>query len=100
MRRLAHAALVLAGVLAVAWALTLGATPTITCRDVVMAPGDTCANARGTRSQTYAERWDAAQGARPVVGVLGVVVAGFGAALYAAERRGERARQGSSDIGP
>ncbi|WP_300079663.1 hypothetical protein [Propioniciclava sp.] len=103
MRRSAHAALVLAGILAVVWALTWGAHPTITCRDVVMGPGDTCANAAGTRTQTYEERLDAAQQARPVVGIVGVLVAGFATALYLAERRRSAAgvgRQARSDIGP
>lgn len=109
MRRLAHAGLVLAGVLAVVWALTWGAHPTITCRDVVMGPGDTCVNADGSRTQTYEERRDAAERARPVVGGVGVLLAGFGAALYVAERSGAtsgsvKARAGevqaSNDIGP
>ncbi len=90
MRRLAdHLALALVGLAAVIWALTLGADPTIRCREVVMHPGDTCANAQGTRVQTYQERFDAAQQARPVVGGVGVLVGGFGAALAVAEfRRG------------
>lgn len=90
MRRLwAHVAMVVVGVLAVLWALTLGAHPTITCRDHVMQPGDVCVNAQGTRQQTYEERWDAAMDARPVVGGVGVLLAGFGAALAASEvRRG------------
>ena len=93
MRRVwAHAALAIVGAAAVIWALTLGANPTITCGDVVMAPGDVCVNAQGTRQQTYAERVDAAQQARPVIVGVGLLVAGFGAVLGVAELR----RAGSS----
>lgn len=86
-RLLLHAALVVLGLLGVVWALTLGADPVITCRDAVMRPGDVCANAEGTSSQTYQQRWDAAQGARPVVAGVGLVVAGFGVVLLRAEWR-------------
>lgn len=89
MRRLwAHVALALVGLLAAGWALTLSAQPTIMCRDDVMAPGDVCSNAEGTRVQTYEERWQAAQSARPVVGGVGAAVAVFGSALAAAELAG------------
>lgn len=99
-----HAALALLGLLGVLWALTLGANPVITCHEVVMRPGDVCANADGTRTQTYQERWDAAQGARPVVGGVGLVVAGFGVALLRAEWRAGRPvpppQDAASGIGP
>ncbi len=88
----AHVALAVVGAAALVWALTLGANPTITCRDVVMGPGDTCANAEGTRTQTYEERYVAAQQARPVVGGVGALVGAFGVALAVAEVR----RAGSS----
>lgn len=87
-----HLVLVVVGLGAVVWVLTLGAQPTITCRDVVMAPGDVCANAQGTRVQTYQERLDAARDARPVIGGAGLALAGFGAHLCVAELR----RAGSS----
>ena len=83
-----HLALAAVGLVGLVWALTVAANPVITCREVVMRPGDVCANAEGTRSQTYAERWDAAQQARPVIGVMGLVVAGFGAALAVQDVRG------------
>ena len=76
-----HLALAAAGLVGVVWALTVAANPVITCREVAMQPGDLCANADGSRTQTYAERFDAAQQARPVIGVVGLVVAGFGVAL-------------------
>lgn len=88
----AHVALLVVGLGAVVWALTLSAEPTIRCRDAVMAPGDVCANADGDRVQTYEERLAAAQQARPVVGAVGAVVVAFGAGLVVAEVR----RAGSS----
>ncbi len=90
-RRLwAHLALLAAGAVAVLWALTVMANPVITCREVVLHPGDVCRNAAGTKVQTYEERLKAAQDARPVVGGVGLLVAGFGAALAAAEWRAPR----------
>lgn len=91
MRRLwAHLALALVGVLAVGWALTASAQPTLMCREVVMAPGDVCVNAEGSREQTYEERWAAAQSARPIVGAVGLAAAAFGLTLAAADRRQAR----------
>ena len=86
-RRWAHLALAAAGLAAVLWAVLLSANPTIWCRDQVMRPGEVCSNAQGTKVQTYEERFSAAQWARPVVGVVGAVVAGFGIALYRGSRR-------------
>lgn len=83
---------------AVLWAVLLSANPTIWCRDQVMQPGEVCTNAQGTRVQTYEERWNAAQWARPVVAVVGSAVAGFGLVLY---RGGRRTDQSASRlIGP
>lgn len=86
-RQWAHLTLAAAGVVAVLWAVVLGANPTIWCRDQVMRPGQTCTNADGNKVQTYEERFSAAQWARPVVGVVGLAVAGFGVALYRGGRR-------------
>lgn len=91
-RILRHLVLVVVGLGAVVWVLTFGAHPTITCRDVVMAPGDVCSNAQGTQVQTYQQRLDAARDARPVIAGAGLAVAGFGAHLCVAELR----RAGSS----
>ncbi len=89
-RLLLHVVLGVLGLLGPVWALTLGAHPVVMCHDVVMAPGDVCANAEGTRVQTYQERWDAAQQARPVVGVVGAVVAVFAGGWVGAELRASR----------
>lgn len=90
-RRWAHLALAAAGVAAVLWAVVLAANPTIWCREQVMHPGEVCSNAQGTKVQTYEERYAVAQWARPVVGVVGAVVAGFGLMLYRGSRRPEPA---------
>lgn len=92
----AHVGLAVVGVAAVLWALTLGAHPTIECRGVEMRPGDVCANAEGTRVQTYEERMTAHQQARPVVGGVGGVLAAFGVGLAVAQRRDVVRGSGSS----
>lgn len=97
----AQAALAVVGLAAVLWAVWWSANPTIACRELAMRPGDVCANAQGTKTQTYEERFTAAQGARPIVGVVGVLIVGFAGALYATGRRdAARGAQESSDIGP
>lgn len=97
-RQLAHALLALVGVLAVVWVFTLGADPVVECRGVVMSPGDVCLNADGGRQQTYEQRYEAAQSARPVVGVVGAGVAVFGLVLLVMERR--RPAEGAADVAP
>lgn len=97
----AQALLAAAGLAAVLWAVWWSANPEILCREVVMRPGEVCANAQGTKTQTYEERYAAAQGARPIVGVVGVLVIGFAVVLYrTAGRDASAAAQDSSDIGP
>lgn len=89
MRRLWwHVALAAVGLVGMVWALTVAADPVITCRDVVMHPGDVCANAEGTRTQTWDERYAATQQARPVIGAMGLVVAAFGVVLAVQDVRG------------
>lgn len=87
----AHLALAAVGLAAVLWAVLLAANPTIWCREQVMHPGEVCTNADGARVQTYEERYAAAQWARPVVGAVGVAMAGFGFVLYRGSRRGQTA---------
>ncbi len=95
--RWAQLALGLAGLAALAWAVVIAANPVITCREQVMAPGQTCANADGTKTQTYEQRFQASQAARPVIGTLGAATVLFAWTLH----RGVRRRaQDSSDIGP
>lgn len=100
-RRLAHAFLALAGVALVVWAFLF--TPTVTCRGVVMGPGDVCAKntfseLNSSAVQSYEQRLQAAQQSQPVLVGLGVVVALFGSALLLLDLR--KAQASSSDIGP
>ncbi|MDO5533609.1 MAG: hypothetical protein Q4F65_03020 [Propionibacteriaceae bacterium] len=82
-----HLALAIAGVAVVIWAVVNAVSPSISCRGVPMGPGDTCRNAEGTKVQTYEDRLEAVTFSTPVMIGTGVVVAGFGAALFVAERR-------------
>jgi len=85
--RLAHVVLLLAGLVALVYALTLGGSPDLRCHDEVMRPGSVCVKADGSAGQTYEERLATRRSARPVVAGLGVLVAGFGAALLVADLR-------------
>lgn len=87
-----------AGLLAVVWVFTFGADPDITCRGVVLGPGDVCVNADGGREQTYEDRYAAAQDARPVVGVVGAAVAVFSCSLMVLERRRNRIPVSDGDV--
>lgn len=88
-RRLAHLLLALVGVLIVLYPFTLGAHPTPTCRGVQLQPGQTCSKADGSAQQTYEERLATAKNATPVIVGVGLLVAGFGTALFIGDvRRG------------
>ena len=84
-RRWAHLLLALVGLAAIGWAVIFGANPTVTCRDQVMQPGDVCTHAGDDKTQTYADRLAAAQAARPVMGVAGVLLVGFATYLWIGE---------------
>ena len=92
-RRVAHALVVVVGLLVLAYPLTVGADPDVTCRGAVMGPGDTCLKADGKNVQTYEERARAIDNARPVILVVGVLVAAFGAVLLTNEIRRPSARR-------
>mgnify|MGYP001432843949 FL=1 len=88
-RRIAHLLLALVGVLIVAYPFPLGANPTPTCRGVQLQPGQTCSKADGSAQQTYEERLATARNATPVIVGVGLLVAGFGTALFIGDvRRG------------
>lgn len=93
--RLAHVLLLLAGLAVLAYALTLGGSPELRCHDQVMRPGSVCVKADGSAGQTYEQRIATRRSAQPVVGGLGVLVAGFGASLLVADLR-RRPRTGSA----
>lgn len=91
-RLASHAAVVLAGLVALTWPVTFGAHPRIECRGVEMQAGDVCHKAEldGTdkgHTQTYEERLAAKKAANPVIAGVGVVVTGFAGWLLVADLR-------------
>ncbi len=84
-RWVVQAIVVVVGLGALVWAV-VAPIPPIRCHDQVMGPGDVCSYAsldgqdKG-RTQTYEQRVDTERSARPVVGVVGGAVAGFGGLL-------------------
>ncbi|HNV10037.1 MAG TPA: hypothetical protein PKN27_01710 [Propionibacteriaceae bacterium] len=100
-RRLAHAALALAGIGLLVWGLVFN--PRIACRGVQMYPGDVCtkntfSQLNSDQVQTYEQRLHAAQQSQPVLIGLGLVVAAFGIVLLVLDVR--RTQASSSAIGP
>ncbi len=94
--RVLHVLVLVAGLAAFGWALFAPLAP-IRCHDQIMGPGDVCAyaslnGADNGKTQTYASRLATQKSARPVVAVVGVLVAGFGGALlWSAIRRKDAA---------
>jgi hypothetical protein len=86
-RTVANLVLVVAGLLIMVYPLTVGAASELSCRGVVMQPGDACAKADGSSSQTYEQRARARRNAVPIIMVVGLGVAGFGLTLLIMERR-------------
>jgi hypothetical protein len=84
---LAHALVVVVGLVVLAYPFTLGAIPHPSCRGATMQPGDSCAKADNSGSQTYEQRARDARNARPVIAVGGALVAGFGVVLLVGELR-------------
>jgi hypothetical protein len=90
--RVLHVLVLVAGLGALAWAL-LAPIDQIRCHDQIMKPGDVCSysslnGADNGKTQTYEQRVATAKSARPVVAVVGVLVAGFGGLLlWSAVRR-------------
>lgn len=94
-RRVAHAVVIGVGLLIMAYPLTVGATPAISCRGVAMHPGDSCGKADGKAVQTYQERAATAAEAKPVIIVVGALLVAFGAMLLVSELRRGSARSAS-----
>ncbi len=88
--RIAHAAVIVVGLLVLAYPFTLGANPSLTCRGVPLQPGDVCVKADGSGVQTYEVRANAVRNARPVMVGVGVLVAGFGVVLLVSELKRRR----------
>lgn len=95
--RVAHALLILAGLLIFAYPLTVGASPTLSCRGVPMGPGDTCSKAANAGVQTYEQRMRTARQAKPVIIGVGLLVAAFGTALLVADLRRPRSSPRQAD---
>lgn len=85
--RIAHSLLIVIGLVIVAYPLTFGATPTISCRGVQMRPGDTCAKAQNGGVQTYEQRYRTENQAKPVIVGVGLLVMAFGTSLLVADVR-------------
>lgn len=97
--RVAHLVLLLAGLAAVAYGVTLGGSPELRCRGAVMAPGSVCIKADGSQGQTYEQRLATRRSAQPVVAGVGVLVAGFGGALLVGDLRRRRTTSAVEDAG-
>ena len=92
--RIAQSLLIVVGLLILAYPLTIGADPDVTCRGVVMQPGGSCLKSDGSAAQTFEQRQQTVTNAKPVIIVVGLLVAAFGAYLLTAELR---KRSASSD---
>jgi hypothetical protein len=86
-RWLAHALVVLVGLVILAYPFTVGASPDVSCRGVPLQPGDSCPKADGSGSQTYEQRARDVRNARPVIAVGGALVTVFGVVLLVGELR-------------
>ncbi len=92
-RTVANLVLVVVGLVIMAYPLTLGAAAPISCRGVLMQPGDVCPKADGSAVQSYEQRAQARRNAVPVILAVGLLVAGFGGALLIMESRaGQRSK--------
>ena len=83
----AHALVVLVGLVVLAYPFTWGASPDVTCRGVTMRPGDVCSKAGDSGTQSYEQRARDARNARPVIAAGGVLVTAFGVVLLVGELR-------------
>lgn len=86
--RVAHALLILVGLLVVV--LTLTVSPQISCRGVEMRAGDRCDKAGDAGVQTYETRLRTERQAKPVIVGVGVLVTAFGAVLLLSDVRRRR----------
>ena len=97
--RVAHVVLLVAGLVAVVYGLTLAGSTELSCRGEAMGPGSVCVKADGSEGQTYEQRLATRRSATPVVVGVGVLVAGFGTALLVADVRRGRRRPDSPGTG-
>ena len=85
--RIAHAVVIVVGLLILAYPVTLGASTDVSCRGVAMGPGDSCAKSDGSGVQTYEQRASARRQATPIIFGVGLVVTAFGVVLLVGELR-------------
>jgi len=88
--RVAHAAVVLAGLVILLYPLTIGSHPRVVCRGVEMHAGQSCPKAGSAGVQTYEQRLRTANEAKPVIAGVGLLVTVFGAVLLRNETRTRR----------
>lgn len=96
--RVAHAVLILVGLLVVVLALTV--PPQISCRGVEMRPGDRCDKAGDASVQTYEARLRTEQQAKPVIVGVGLLVTAFGASLLLSDVRRRRSPAAEDPAAP
>lgn len=85
--RAAHTILIVVGLLIFLYPVTIGASPQISCRGVLMHPGSTCAKAQNGGVQTYEQRLRTAEESRPIVVGVGLLVVAFGTFLLVSDLR-------------
>lgn len=90
--RVAHAVVILVGLVILAYPVTIGAASEVTCRGVVMQPGGSCAKSDGSGVQTYEQRTADRRHAVPVIVGVGLLVTAFGVVLLGTEVRRSRRR--------
>ena len=83
----ANLGLVVVGILIMAYPLTVGTSAPISCRGVIIQPGDVCPKADGSAVQSYEQRAQARRTAVPVVLAIGLLVAGFGGTVLIMDSR-------------
>ena len=85
--RIVQVAVIIVGLLIMAYPFTLGASETLTCRGEPMAPGSVCLKADGSEAESYADRLSKAAVARPIVIGAGALLADFGTYLLVTDLR-------------
>ena len=88
--RLTHVAVIIIGLLIMAYPFTLGAAQTLTCRGEPMTPGSVCRKADGSEAESYDDRISKATVARPIVVGAGALLSLFGGYLLITDLRRNR----------
>ncbi|AXE39257.1 hypothetical protein JS278_02105 [Acidipropionibacterium virtanenii] len=93
--------IVAVGLVLLWWGIIGMASPTVSCRGAVMAPGDVChkssyTSVRTGTVQTYDQRRRAVAQSRPTVIVLGGVTFAFGLGMTVSRSRARQKRAGAA----